>query len=272
MLPTRNRTSNMRYILTVLCTLFPLMIMGQSAHTGERPEWTNGYFKEMPNSYLEVVSAFGYDLTDARDKAAKEAIHRRSLATGTEASVRIIGDEVKVDSNHEVIVKARIVDEYIHHTSGGYKVYLLVQTAKNPSYQYEPVTVSEDYQFSARVFVPGMAQIHKGSVVKGSLFISGECLFVAGIVTSQLLANNFYQKSLTEKYNAETRKAYISRANACLTARNISIAGAAAIYVWNVIDGIVAKGNKHIVVGNAALAMAPYADSHSTGLAFNFTF
>ena len=89
----------------LLCTLFPLLSMGQSAYSGERPDWTKGYFKEMPNSYVEVVSAFGYDLKEARDKAAKEAIHRRSLATGAEASVRIFGDEVKVDSNHDVIVK-----------------------------------------------------------------------------------------------------------------------------------------------------------------------
>lgn len=256
----------------LLCTLFPLITMGQSAYSGERPDWTNGYFKEMPNSYVEVVSAFGYDLKEARDKAAKEAIHRRSIATGTEASVRIIGDEVKVDSNHDVIVKARIVDEYIHHTSRGYTVYLLVQTAKNPTYQYEPVAVSEDYPFSARVFVPGMAQIYKGSVIKGSLFITGECLFVAGIVTSQMLASNYEKKSHTAKYDAEIRKAYIDKANASLTVRNVSIAGAAAVYIWNIVDGIIAKGNKHIVVGNAALAMTPYVDPYSAGLAFNITF
>lgn len=256
----------------LLCTLFPLITMGQSAYSGERPDWTNGYFKEMSNSYVEVVSAFGYDLKEARDKAAKEAIHRRSIATGTEASVRIIGDEVKVDSNHDVIVKARIVDEYIHHTSRGYTVYLLVQTAKNPTYQYEPVAVSEDYPFSARVFVPGMAQIYKGSVIKGSLFITGECLFVAGIVTSQMLANNYEKKSHTAKYDAEIRKTYIDKANASLTVRNVSISGAAAVYIWNVVDGIIAKGNKHIVVGNAALAMTPYVDPYSAGLAFNITF
>lgn len=97
-------------------------------------------------------------------------------------------------------------------------------------------------------------------------------MFVAGIVTGQLLADNYYQKSHIEKYDAKTRKAYIDRANASLMVRNISIAGAAAIYVWNVIDGVVAKGNKHIVVGNAALAMTPYVNPYSAGLAFNITF
>ncbi len=263
----------MRYcLLFTLFALFPLVTMGQSISSQERPAWAGGYFKEMPNSYIEVVSAFGYDLKEARDKAAKEAIHRRSLATGTEATVNISGNDVNVSSNHDVIVKARIVDEYIHHTSNGYTVYLLVQTAKNPTFQYEPVNVSREYGFSARAFVPGMAQIHKGSVTKGSLFIAGECLFIAGIVSGQLLADDCYNKSLTEKYNADVRKAYVDKANSYLIMRNISIAGAAAVYIWNVVDGIVAKGKKHVVVGNAALTMAPYADMNSAGLAINITF
>lgn len=262
----------MKSILSFILTLIPLLAMGQSVSYGDKPEWAEGYFKEMPNSYVEVISAFGYDLKEAREKAANEAIHRRSLATGTEAEVKITGDDLTVSSNHNVIVKARIIDEYIYHTTGGYTVYLLVQTAKNPAYQYEPVGVSNEYPFSAKAFVPGMAQIHKGSVAKGTLFISGECLFVAGIVSGQLLAANYYNKSQLEKNNADVRKAYINRANSALLVRNISIAGAAAVYLWNVIDGAVAKGNKHVVVGNAALAMAPYVDPYSAGLAFNFTF
>ncbi len=259
-------------MLFILFALFPLVTMGQGISHQEKPAWVNGYFKEMPNSYIEVVSAFGYDLNEARGKAAEEAIHRRSLATGAEATVSISGNDVNVRSSHDVIVKARIIDEYIHHTSHGYTVYLLVQTAKNPTYQYEPVNVSNEYGFSARVFVPGMAQIHKGSVAKGSIFIAGECLFIAGIVSGQLLANDCYNKSLTEKYNADIRKAYVDKANSYLTMRNISIAGAAAVYVWNLVDGIVAKGKKHVVVGNAALSMSPYADMHSAGLAINITF
>lgn len=31
-------------------------------------------------------------------------------------------------------------------------------------------------------------------------------------------------------------------------------------------------GKKHVVVGNAALSMTPYADVHSAGLAINITF
>ena len=64
----------------------------------------------------------------------------------------------------------------------------------------------------------------------------------------------------------------MDKANSYLIMRNISIAGAAAVYIWNVVDGIVAKGKKHVVVGNAALTMAPYTDMNSAGLAINITF
>ncbi len=262
----------MKSIVVFIFTLIPLFAMGQSGYYSDKPEWIDGYFKEMPNSYVEVVSAFGYDLKEARDKAAKEAIRRRSFAAGTEATVVMSGEELTVSSNHNLIVKARIIDEYIHHSTGGYMVYLLVQMAKNPTFQYEPVSVSDEYPFSARAFVPGMAQIYKGSVTKGTLFISGECLFVAGIVAGQLLADSNHNKGLLEKHNADIRKTYINRANTFVMVRNISIAGAAAVYLWNVIDGAVSKGNKRVIVGEAALAMAPYADPYSAGLALNITF
>ena len=42
------------------------------------------------------------------------------------------------------------------------------------------------------------------------------------------------------------------------TVRNIAIAGAAAVYIWNVIDGMTAKGKKHIVIAElASLNFAP---------------
>jgi hypothetical protein len=54
--------------------------------------------------------------------------------------------------------------------------------------------------------------------------------------------------------------------------RNGFIAGATALYAWNVIDGIVSKGKKHIQIGDANLKIAPYASPYAGGisLAFNF--
>ena len=54
--------------------------------------------------------------------------------------------------------------------------------------------------------------------------------------------------------------------------KNVSIAGAVAVYIWNVIDGIVAKPKNQINIGQANLNFMPYADTESMGLAVNINF
>lgn len=244
---------------------------GQNANTSNPPSWVNGYFKELPNSYIEVVSSSGYDLKSARESAIQEAINRRSLATGTQAKVSIEHGEVQVTSGHDLIVKARIVDEYTLHQSTGYKVWLLVQTTKNPTFEYEPVKVSDEYGFSAKAFIPGMAQFNKGSTLKGALFLGGEIICIGGIVVSNVMATQNYHKGQST-HDAKLREQYTDRANACLTAEYISIASAVAVYAWNVIDGITAKGRKHVVTGNAALAAVPYYGPEGMGVGVSLAY
>lgn len=261
------------FLLLITCiALFPLCAAGQGySSEADMPFWAKGYFKETANSYLEVVSAHGYNLAEARNKAAKEVVARRSLATGSEANVTISDGNVSVQSNHELIVKARIIDEYAHHTPQGYTVYLLVQTAKNPTYTYEPVTLTHDYKVGVRPLVPGMAQIYKGQTLKGVLFISGEGTAIAGIVTASGM-HSYHTSKIKRSHNVKTRQNHIDAANRCKNVRNGFIAGAVAIYAWNVIDGFVGKGKKHISIGEAQARLAPYADAQSAGLAFNLRF
>lgn len=251
--------------------LVPICSLGQN-YSVEKPFWTKGYFKEVDNSYIEVVSAFDYDLQGAKNKAAKEIVHRRSLATGTEASVRIEGSDVQVMSEHNLIVKARVIDEYIDHTSNGYTVYLLVQTAKNPSFTYEPVTLSNEYKFSGRVFVPGMAQIYKGSKVKGSCIIAAEALSIASIIVCENQRATYNKKAIENPRHA---KEYSNSASSWETGRNISIGIAAGIWVYSIIDGIVAKGKKRIIVGRPGekgLSVTPYLSNDATGVCMAYSF
>ncbi|MBQ5387817.1 MAG: hypothetical protein IIU55_01900 [Paludibacteraceae bacterium] len=261
----------MRRILIIV--IGTLLLQGAYAQNAQPPKWIEGYFEEAKHSYVEVVSAVGYEPDNARKKAMQIVIERRSLASGTQATVSMVGNDVQVKSDHDLIAKARVVDEYIEHIEAGqYRVYLLVQTAKNPTLPFDPVTVSEKYPFSARVFVPGMAQLHKGSVGKGATMIAGEVLMIGGIVATECLRQNYAQQ-ITTTHNATLKQYYAQNANICNITRNVCIAGAVACYAWNVIDGIVAKGNKHILIGNIAqLRFAPYATIEDAGLAINCTF
>lgn len=260
-----------RIIIGLFCLLTCLNLAAQKAYSTNPPSWVNGYFKELPNSYIEVISAFGYDLQSARTSAVQEAMSRRSLASGAQANVSIVQGDVQVLSGHDVIVKARVVDEFVLHQSTGYKVWLLIQTAKNPVLEYEPVSVSEEYGFSASAFIPGMAQFKKGSTLKGALFLSGEVACIGGIIIGNILSTQNYNKGQATK-DAQLRTQFTDMANMYSTIQYVSLAGAIAVYAWNVIDGITAKGNKHVVTGKAALAAVPYYSPDGMGIGVSLAY
>lgn len=261
-----------KHIARLLCVVLSLPFMAGQLFAQECPSWVNGFFTERPNSYVEVVSAVGYSEDNAREKAAQIIVERRSLATGQRANVSIDNGNIRVKGSDALTVKSRIVDQYTERLGAGqYRVSLLVQTAKNPEYQYEPVAVTDKYKFSPRVFVPGMAQIYKGQTVRGAVFIAGEVVAIGGIIAFEGLRSS-YEAKINRTHNADEIQAYINKADNMGNIRNGFIAGAVAIYVWNVIDGIVAKGKKHVVVGDADFAFAPYADFRSQGLLVSITF
>ena len=74
-------------------------------------------------------------------------------------------------------------------------------------------------------------------------------------------------------HDAGKIRSYADKRDNCANVRNGFIAGAAVLYVWNVIDGIAAKGKKKgIVIGDAQLRIAPYASPQSGGIALAVRF
>ena len=270
----------MRHIAAILTItlLFPAFVTGKTIKSSEneRPVWVNGFFTERNNSYVEMVSAVGFSEDNARQKAAQIIVERRSLATGQQASISIVDGDIHIEGSDVLTVKARIIDQYTERTATGeYRVSLLVQTAKNPEFEYEPVNVTRHYNFSPRVFVPGAAQFQKGQKVRGSLFISGEALFVCGAVTSEILCKTWEKELLSRNNNylAEDISYFDNNIKTFRTIRNVCIGGAVAVYVWNIIDGIASKGKPHIVIGEASsVNFQPYADNMSSGLMMSINF
>lgn len=263
----------MKRIRTIACLLLLLTGIVLPGKSQEGPSWTEGFFEDLPNSYLEVVSGEGRSWEEARDAASKRMIQRRSASAGQSATVSFKADKpIQVESEDNLVSKNRIIDEFRETLpDGSCRIYLLVQTAKNIHADFEPVRVSDKYPFSARVFVPGMAQIHKGNKGKGIGFIVGESLFIGGIVASECLRAS-YTSQMNATYNTALRNHHSQNARICATARNIAIGGAAALYVWNIIDGIVAKGKTQVFIGDTRLGIAPFATGQTGGLALNLKF
>lgn len=262
----------MRKTFIFFCLLIPcLSTMGQQI-SKDRPSWVDGFREEYQNSYLKSFTAVGSTMDDARSKALQEVADERSRATGRRYSIQESNGVVTMSSSDELTVAAQVVDEWHEVLSNGAcRVDLLVQTKKNPNLTYEPISVTDKYPFSAQVFVPGMAQLHKGSTIKGITFITAEVAAVGGVVVFEGLRSSYKSKINTTK-NAKTRQNYIDKTNNMQNLRNGFIAGALAIYAWNIVDGIVAKGKKHVEVGHVAMRFAPYVTPEAAGLAMNISF
>ncbi len=162
------------------------------------------------------------------------------------------------------------ISEYDFELPVAYEPYLLPQIVETFD-DYEMTKEKVRYPFSARVFVPGYAQIYKGQIGKGVGFIVGEVAFIGGIVASECLRASYVSK-MNGTHNLNQRQIYADNAHTCELSRNISIAGAAALYVWNILDGILAKGRPKVQIGEANLRFAPYAAPDASGVALSLTF
>ena len=249
--------------LILFCFIASLNLSAQ-----ERPIWLDGNFSETSKSYLRVVAGSSKNSYDfARENALLQILKDNLIST--DAEVKLQGELIYIEGEAKSDLKARVIDEYYEKEGYDYKAYLLVQIAKDKSYDFDKVTISDNYPFSARVFVPGLAQIYEGQKVKGACFMAGEIAFVGGIIVSHSMMKSNINK-INATHNSSLKYQYTQNANTWMTMRNVSIAGAAAVYVWNIIDGIAAKGEKAVFLTNNNILISPYTDINTTGIAIHF--
>lgn len=266
-----------------------------------RPYWANSVpaTPAGANYFLNWGVGEGYDEQEAVNAAWADALQRSLHELGvvgiTQQDINTIaskGINAVVKFNR---MKRRIVSatEPIALSGGRLKIYILIQVQRNVNGADDFYTLNAGqfrdaafdrelkeynasitgrYPFSGRVFVPGLAQFHKGSKGKGLFFIIGEVACVTGIVVAESLRAS-YESKYNSTHDAHQMQTYGNRADNCTNIRNGLIAGAAALYLWNVIDGIAAKGKrKAIMLGDARLRISPYAASQSGGIALSLNF
>jgi hypothetical protein len=236
---------------------------GQSS---EKPFWaTSDFFMDLENSYIETIVVTGEGTRDAmREKAREIIVLRRDLTRG--ARVYFDKDETE---NKGLTVASKAIGEYIDGEN--FVGYFLMQTLKNPTYKYEKVNITDHYRFSARVFVPGMAQLYKGSKGKGVFFIAVEATMVGGIIVGEVFRNVYLDKIKTTNIPSQ-QQMYYNNAQNWKTVRNISISGAALVYAYSLFDGIFAKGKSHIEFAGLSGRVTPFTTFDGIGLTLIMNF
>lgn len=266
-----------------------------------RPFWANSTPNPTAgaNYFLNWGVGEGNNEQEAVNAAWADALSKSLHELGVVGITRQDIDAVAANGINAVVkfnrMKRRIVNasKPIKLPREKMKIYILVQVQRNVNgaddfYSLDPNNYKDShfnkqlkeynaqltghYPFSARVFVPGMAQLYKGSKTKGLFFIIGEAACVGGLVIAESLRASYDSKAVSTQ-NTEQKKTYYNRADNCENIRNGLIAGAAVLYVWNVIDGIAAKGKKRaVMLGDAQLRISPYATPQCGGFALSFKF
>jgi hypothetical protein len=259
-------------VLLLLAPIAPLTAQCLTMSDGKRPSWIDNSRhrpQETENSVFMLIFVEGPTLGGARRQAEAELFAARSRASSEWGNLNNRNDGVpfQVD-NPELLVRAQCLGEHFEFINGRYQLWQLVQIAKRPNRPLETIprnqiTRLEKHTLGLKPFVPGMAQIHKGSNIKGALFIISEAALIGGIVATEVFrADN--ESKINTTFNVAQRQSYIDNANNLQNARNILIAGAAAVYMWNVIDGFVAKSfgrGNFAQTPDSYLRIMPYVDS-----------
>ena len=266
-----------------LLFLFSLFILGLNLCAQEiAPDWVHLRLPKPTNEtfFYQLITI---EHVSSRYEAEKEAERQAYLKGAQNLGIWVNPSTMKIDEM-EKKVALRMRCSYVEVKNGKTIYYFLYQISNSgrvvPRFDdcdcYDSSLGSKKIVKNTNImigysFVPGMAQIKKGSIVKGSCFIAGEVVFIGGIVVTECLRRNYAQQiAMTNNTALKQRFAY--NANVCMISRNVCIAGAAALYVWNVIDGIVAKDRRQMYLGDVQLDFVPYATPYEGGLAFNLNF
>lgn len=236
-------------------------------HWIEQWKKNGSIYSDLKKSYIHVIPASDTSYDRAFTKAEKKAEEQADKGGNGGGTVR--------GPKYDLAVHQKRLGEYCEFEDGSYTVYLLYQTAKDPSYDLEPLsTTYPKDRFSARIFVPGMAQIYKGQNVKGALFIAGETLFIGGLVASFGISSYCKGRSEDRSLKQDKRDGFENWANAAYYTGWTFVGLAAALYIANIIDGAVSQPGGFALFdeNGKKIVFAPTATFDSVGLAMNLNF
>ena len=173
-----------------------------------------------------------------------------------------------------VSVYGERVDEYYEiYEEGGIRVFKLytLYAVSNVGKRavFDEFNLTTKYGFSARALVPGWAQMYKGSTAKGIAILAAEVAAIGGIVFTENERASYESKMRSQPNFA---KQYKTKMDNYETARNCCIGAAAAIWVYNLIDAIVAPGARRVVVKPRNFKVIPMASKDFNGVTLSYNF
>lgn len=217
------------------------------------------YIKRKHHISEQAVAEISLDQVDGRS-AERESYH---------FSYDIQGERVTVNS-----FKYDEYWEYVLYPDGRriYRCYTLYGVADTAAPSFDRLSFSRKYGargFARSLIVPGWGQLYKGNKTKGACILGGEVVLIGGIIAAENLRASYVKKMREQPKHLDT---YNTKADNWENIRNVCIGGAAALYVYNLIDAMVANGRKRSKTHKEVrMALYPTAgDCNGVTLAYRF--
>ncbi|MDE6206563.1 MAG: hypothetical protein K2M55_02020 [Muribaculaceae bacterium] len=152
-------------------------------------------------------------------------------------------------------IKSRRIDEYWELTERGGKsvldyhaLYAVERNGANADFsRISSVSSYGVHSLWRSAIIPGWGQFYKGSNLKGGLILGGAVVCAGGIIYTENMRQDYMNK-IKKTHNTENIRAYKNKADNFALGRNICIGALAAVYVYNIVDAVVAPGARHIVI------------------------
>ncbi len=287
------------FIIYVLLLLFiaatPFNANAGTKSDKRKPAWLKNTPKALNDSYTfkVVVVDNGQTLSGSRLLARAELTRYIQKEFNIQVSEELTNESETTQNNDNsdykdkeiytynvksdeegVTISCERVDEYyeIYEEEGVriFKLYTLFAVSNGKkSAMFDNFRLTEKYGFSARALVPGWAQMHKGDMGKGITIIATEVAAIGGIIYTENVRAAYISKMHSQPRFA---KEYKLRADNFEIARNCCIGAAAAIYVYNLIDAIVAPGARRVIVKPRKIQLGTTASNDFCGLSLSYKF
>ncbi len=291
------------YLIMVALLSSATIALAQTASDAIKPKWLHKLPTSNSTFKYQVVASSAYNLEDARSMTVQTLISDAGMRAGvvivsdhksTEKVSQVwengkLKEVIKKDmetidtaKGHEITLHASYIDEYWKQDKNGLyhlqRLYAESELGQMPYYDDVERTTSylSDPATWGLSLIPGAAQFHKGSYLKGGLILSGSVALIGGIIFTENQRAD-YVKKIAKTHEANIKRAYATKRDHFATGRNICIGAAAALYVYNLIDAVASPGARRILIkqysnGNTSTLLPIISADGYPGMMASITF
>lgn len=237
--------------------------------------------KECLGNLLEEVGlAKGLSVTSDYTSSRDRHTERRNGQTLNESTREFhVNTIVK---GKEVQLQGMKIDEYWERGADGnyHLTTLYARSQVDVTPQFDDVKLTTKYDINdmwRSAIVPGWGQLYKGSTLKGGLIMGGTVACIGAIIFTDCTRASFNSK-IQKTHDAKLKLHYADRRTAYATGRDICIGALCALYVYNIVDAIVAPGARRVLTSPAGSNKFSYhwsptlTDNMGVGLTASVTF